>query len=202
MFGGSTPEREAKQLKKKGPPARTRALVEFLEEKGLAGVTILDVGFGVGGLHLELLRRGAASAVGVEIVPEYLEAATRLAAELGFADRVEYHLGDFALMQDRFEQADIVVLDRSVCCYPDMPALVGPSARKARRFCAIIVPMDFWLSRLVVKAFNAAMRLFRREFRAYLHHQAAIDTEFEGAGLRLVMTSRSTIWRTFLYERV
>ena len=40
----------------------------------------------------------------------------------------------------RVPSADVVVLDKVICCYPDMPALVQASAAKARRLYAIVVP--------------------------------------------------------------
>ena len=49
---------------------------------------MLDVGGGVGPLHLELLRRGAARATSVELVDSYDAEADALARELRLAGRV------------------------------------------------------------------------------------------------------------------
>ena len=41
-------------------------------------------------------------------------------------DRVRYEVGDFVALAPDVEPADVVALDRVVCCYPDMAALVSP----------------------------------------------------------------------------
>ena len=201
MFGGSTPRKEAEAFRKKGLPKRTRPIVDFLQSAEIEGASVLDIGFGVGSLHLELLRSGAGAVVGVEVVDTYVGESERLASELGFADAVDYQLADFTRIQSDIEAADIVVLDRSICCYPDMPGLVKPSAEHARRFYAIVLPVENIASRLIIGLVNAALRLVRREFRAYIHPQVAIDEIVEGAGLRRVFYKRSGVWKAMIYER-
>ena len=159
VFGGSTPRKEAEAFRKKGLPKRTRPIVDFLQSAEIEGASVLDIGFGVGSLHLELLRSGAGAVVGVEVVDTYVGEAERLASELGFADAVDYQLADFTRIQSDIEAADIVVLDRSICCYPDMPGLVKPSAEHARRFYAIVLPVekhrfapDHWIGKCCIAA--------------------------------------------------
>ena len=138
MFGGGTARREARAYRKNGLPKRIGVLVDQFPRDGIEGSQVLDIGGGIGGVHHELLRRGAVGAVLVEVSPAYEAAARELARELGHADAVEYRLGDFVALSDEIDPADIVVLDRVVCCYPDMPALVEASAARARRFYLLV----------------------------------------------------------------
>ena len=46
-------------------------LVGFLGEAGVGGATVLEVGGGVGGIRIELLRRGAERSVNLELSPAY-----------------------------------------------------------------------------------------------------------------------------------
>ena len=141
--------------KRRAVTGRQRAIVEPLEAEGIEGASVLDIGFGVGDLHFELLRRGAGSVTGVEVSAAMAEQARALAAELGFGERVAYQLGDYAELHEAIGDADVVVLDRSVCCYPDWRALVEPSARRARRYYGLILPRDTWYMGGAARAMNA-----------------------------------------------
>ena len=92
-------------------------------------------------------------------------------------------------------------LDRAVCCYPEMPALVKPSAELASCFYALILLVENVVSRAFVWIANAGLRLLRREFRVFVHPRIEIDAIVERAGLRRVLCERSGIWRAILYER-
>lgn len=59
------------------------------------GRTILDVGTGPGRYPIELLKRGAVRALGLDIAPEMIEIARREAEAAGVADRAEWVVSDF-----------------------------------------------------------------------------------------------------------
>ena len=123
----------AGRYRKRGLDATARRMVGFLEQQGIEGATVLEIGGGVGEIGLELLRRGAERAVNLELSPAYDAEAARLAAEAGVQGRVERRLHDIAVDPDAIEPADIVVLHRVVCCYPDYERLLGAAAAHARR---------------------------------------------------------------------
>ena len=89
-------------------------LSSFSRSEGLEGKTVLDIGSGIGALHMELLLAGAESAIGVDASPTNVAAARTLADEMGVADRVEERQGDFVELQDAIAEADIVTLDRAI----------------------------------------------------------------------------------------
>jgi magnesium-protoporphyrin O-methyltransferase len=193
-FGRRLASRWASGFRKRdAPDRRHRAILDRLAAEGIEGASVLDVGFGVGDLHFELLRRGAATVVGVEVSSAMSEQARTLAGELGFAERVDHRLGDYAQLAAELGDADVVVLDRSVCCYPDWRALVEPSARHARRFYALMLPRDTWYMRAGVRAINLGLAAIRHEFRTYMHPRDQIDAVLAEAGLTLVLSS--TTWR-------
>ena len=100
-------------------------MVEFLELRGIEGATVLEIGGGVGEIQIELLKRGAARSVNLELSSAYDEEAKRLLREAALEDRAERRLHDIAVEPDGVESADIVVLHRVVCCYPDYERLLG-----------------------------------------------------------------------------
>ena len=177
--------------KRRAVTRRQRAIVEPLEAEGIEGASVLDIGFGVGDLHFELLRRGAGSVTGVEVSAAMAEQARALAAELGFGERVAYQLGDYAELHEAIGDADVVVLDRSVCCYPDWRALVEPSARHARRYYGLILPRDTWYMGGAARAMNAALFVIRHDFRLYMHPRAEIDAALAEAGLIRVLHAQT-----------
>ena len=108
-------------------------MVDLLAEAGVDGATVLEIGGGVGEIEIELLERGAASATGLELSPAYDADAARLLAEKGLGRAVRRRLLDLAAEPDAVEPADVVVLHRVVCCYPDYARLLSAAAGDARR---------------------------------------------------------------------
>lgn len=204
MFSRSVAQRELKAYMKKGLSRRSRHLVDTISDQGVTGATILEVGGGVGSLHLELIKAGATSAVGYDAAPAYVEAATILAERLGFKESVEYHVGDFTEMGATADDADIVVLDRVVCCYPDMRALVTVAALRTRRVCVLTYPRRNWLTRAAVSMLNAAQALRNKRFRVYLHKPTEIAALMASQGLTRVLHDYSGIfreWEVAVYRR-
>lgn len=123
----------ARRYRKQGLDRTGRRMLELVASRGIDGASVLEIGGGVGEIHLELLRQGADRATNLVIVDAYEEPAARLAAEAGVTDRVQRRRLDIATSADDVEPADVVVLHRVVCCYPDYTALLGAAADHARR---------------------------------------------------------------------
>ena len=111
--------RAAKRYREKGIDKTAQRMIGFLEQHGIAGATVLEVGGGVGELEIECLKRGAARTLNLELSPAYDEEATRLLREARLEGRAERRLHDLAADPDGIEPADVVVLHRVVCCYRD-----------------------------------------------------------------------------------
>ncbi len=201
MFGLKRARRELQRYWKKGLDRHAKVLIESLKARGIAGTDVLEIGFGIGALHLELLKAGATRAVGLELSPAYVEVAKELAEKLGFKHAVDYCLHNIAEDPGQVAEAGVVVMHRVVCCYPDMAGLVRPAAKRARRFLALSFPRTVWWVRLGVKMVNALLALARRDFRTYLHAPQAINATVEEAGLKEVFQAYSGPWQIVLFER-
>jgi magnesium-protoporphyrin O-methyltransferase len=94
-----------------------------------------------------------------------------------------------------------VALDRVICCYADMAALVGRSASLARRRYGLVYPRDSWLSRIGVRLENAWLRLTRSSFRTYVHRTADVDAILAAHGLVRRLHRTTLIWQLAIYER-
>lgn len=196
-FGAKKARRDLRRYRRRGPIPSTRMLVEDLRAAGVAGDSILDVGGGVGAVYHLLMGAGAREATHVDVSADYIDAAREESARLGHADRVRYIQGDFVEVAPTVSAADVVTLDRVICCYPDMEALVTAASGKTRRLLGAVYPRDVWWVRVGVRAANALMRLRGSAYRAFLHPPAAIDAVLGRHGL-----ARRTLRRTIAWEIV
>jgi magnesium-protoporphyrin O-methyltransferase len=201
-FDGRLAQRELREYRRKGPGRASRAIAEALGRKGTEGRTVLDIGGGVGAVHQQLLARGAARVTDVDASRAYLEAARAEAERVGLADRVRFEYGDFVSMAPGIEAADLVALDRVVCCYGDVDALVGLAAARTRRRLAITIPPDAWPVRAVIAVGNSWYRLTRNAYRAYAHSHERVIAAAEAAGLVPAGPITSVgWWRLLVFER-
>jgi magnesium-protoporphyrin O-methyltransferase len=163
--------------------------------------SVLDIGGGIGVIGQELLRRGAGTAVLVDASRDYLDVARQLARESGTLERIEFVDGDFVRRAPGIDVADVVTLDRVVCCYPDAEALVRESAARARYVYGLVLPRDRSLFRIGVKVLSAWLRLRRSAYRPYAHANEYVDSLVAAAGLRLRSERTTFLWRVAVYER-
>jgi len=202
FFNEKFATKELKRYRRKGPMPSTRILVERLRAAGVEGATLLDIGGGIGVIQHELLDAGAASAVDIDGSSPYLAIARAEAERRGHTDRSRFELADFVDAAESVEPADIVTLDRVVCCYPDMETLVALSAARARRLYALVYPRERtpWM-RLARPVCNTWSRLRRCPLRFYLHPTAEIDRIVREAGLALRERHTTFLWQIAIYER-
>ena len=202
MFGDKTARRDLKRYRKKGPSKPTRRLLDALRREGVEDASVLDIGGGVGAIQHELLDSGAARATGVDASPAYLRAATSEAERRGHGEQVTQHEGDFVALAGGIASADIVTLDRVICCYSDVNRLVGRSAERAHHLYGLVYPRDAWWTRLAFRLMNLGLRLARKQFRAYIHPVDAVDGISRSAGLALQTRQNvGPIWQVVVYER-
>jgi len=177
-------------------------LIGTLLDLGVKGVTLLDIGGGIGTVQLELLRGGATGATSIEASAAYVQIAQQLAAEAGLQQRITHMHGDFVTLAHRVPEADIVALDRVVCCYDDVEALVSLSAAKARRLYALVYPRSEWWVRLALFFENLSYRLRRSPFRAFVHPTQLVDRLVRSAGLQMVHQNNTFTWQVVVYRRL
>ena len=201
MFGSRFAKRMATRYRKRGLDKTAGAIVELLVERGVQGATVLEIGGGVGEIQLELLKRGAASSTNLELSPGYEPEAAALIDEAGFTGRVQRRRLDIATDPGAVQPADIVVLHRVVCCYPDYATLLGAAADHARRQLVFSHPPRNPVSRAVVASENLLSRLAGRDFRTFAHPPEAMLAVLAEHGLHLRATHRSRVWQVAAVSR-
>lgn len=192
---------KARDYTRKGLTGDARRIVDFLRGRMSPGYSVLEIGGGIGEIHLELLRDGAGRVLNVELATQYETVASELIRERGVGDRVERRLGDFVREAASVPAADVVVMNRVVCCYPDADALVGAAADHARRYLVMTIPVDRWWIRWGIAAGNAWLALRRSTFRGYVHATRVVLATAERRGIQLVDQRRGFIWQLIALER-
>jgi magnesium-protoporphyrin O-methyltransferase len=185
------------------PGAVSKALREALMAIGPAGRTVLELGCGPGALLVELLRAGAARVSGIDLAAEAIEEARRSAGEAGVAERATLSVGDGAHVA--LAPHDWVVLDKVLCCYPDVDALLRNSIRAARHLYAFAVPVSYgWrgaIARLALGAEAIVLAIVRRPCPAFVHDVAMIEGRLTEAGFRPVTRRTSSFWHIAVFAR-
>ena len=189
-------------LYRKGKPANTTPLlVNALISQGVEALSLLDVGGGIGTIQLELLRAGAVAATSVEASSAYVQVARELAAQSAREHQITYVHGDFVSLAGTIPDADIVTLDRVICCYDDVKSLVSLSASKARRLYGVVYPRSAWWVRVPLFLENLGYRLRRSPFRAFVHSSELVNQLIQHAGLKEVYHKHTLAWQVVVYQR-
>jgi SAM-dependent methyltransferase len=193
-------EEDLRRYQRYGPDPSTRMLLAELRRWPLEGLGLLDLGGGIGVIAVELGGAGLASVALADASAGYLEAARRhLSRRLR---RRQFFLGEFAETADSLPEADIVTLDRVVCCYPDVEGLLRGAAGRARSMVAFTYPLDVWYVRAGVVVENLWYRLRRDPFRAFVHSRERMASVLESAGFVRAARRRASLqWALDLYWR-
>ena len=201
-FDRAIAEGDLARYRKKGLDKRARLLLERIHRSGLSGRSVLDVGSGAGTLSLELLKAGATQATLADASPAYLAAAKAEAVRANLVDRVDIVPGDFVETVDRISPADVVVLDRVVCCYPAWSALLAAAMSRGRVLLGLTYPRARADVRLIFAIDNLRRRLKGDAFRAFVHPPAAMQAALHAGGWRLMSRQGTYAWRVDLYARM
>jgi SAM-dependent methyltransferase len=201
FFGERIARQHLRKYRRKGPYGTTKRLLAALRDASVPKQTLLDVGGGVGMIAHEMLAGETSSAVIVDASPAFLAAAREESERRHTEDRLRLQLGDAVELRDDVPAADVVTLDKVVCCYVDMESLLAITAPRARRLMALAYPRDDWWVRLMVAGGNLVLRLRGNAFRSYVHRNAAIEAALGRAGLAPRTLHRGAFWIVAVFER-
>ncbi len=200
-FGEEEAKANLKDYRRRGPANQTKLILEAVRSLGLRDAALLDIGGGIGTIHHELLKDVAGEAIHVDASSAYLKVATEEAKRLGHGEQVKFIHADFTDVAVDLNQADIVTLDRVVCCYPDFRSLLRAAASHSRRAIALTYPREIWYLRLGLKVANFFQRLRNDPFRIFLHPVHEMELLMNTEGLQKVAVRRLFVWEMALYQR-
>ncbi len=193
--------RYLKQFRKKGLAKEQKYIVEGIEKSPVGGKSILDIGCGAGGLHITMLKHGAASAVGVDMSEGMLEGAKHFAREFGFENQTKYLLGDVVEMNGTIGNADIVVLDKVVCCYEHLDKLLDASLSRTKEIYALSFPASNLMVKISFYGLIFIRKLFKAQFRPYWHDWEKMVQKIRDNGFSPVHTASTFFWSVYVFQR-
>jgi len=200
FFDQKEGRKSLRNYERKGIDGMTRAMIDYMISRGMQGRTVLEAGGGIGAVQVELLKAGVARTVNIELSGGYEDAASELLQREGLSERVQREVGDFTELTDRFE-ADDVVMNRVICCYPFMERLMKAAMSSSRRFVGATFPRDHLGSRVMVGVGNTYCRIRGVEFRSYIHPPDEIIATAGRGGFEVAFSDRDFIWNAVVFEK-
>ena len=201
LFNRRRARGDLRRYRSQGPSATTRLLLDALLEQRSDDQTLLDIGGGVGTIPHELLPAGFSQAVQVDASAAYLAVSEQEADRRGHRDRITYHHGDFVDLAPGLADADVVTLDRVLCCYPDVERLVTSSAAKAQHLYGVVFPRERVITRVGTVLANVWFRLRGSAFRTYLHPTEQVESTLHRCGFRRTSYAQSFLGQIATYAR-
>lgn len=192
---------ELEHYRERGAAKTTRLLIEALQTEPLEGLTLLDIGGGIGAIAHALVPAGVSHALDVDASAAFIAAAHEEAERRGLAERMHFVHGNFVELAPTLPAADLVTLDRVICCFDDMPALVSLSAARAKQLYGLVFPRDTWWTRLFGQARTVLLALARNPMRFYVHSAAAVDAVVRAHGLERKSSRVVGLWQVVIYAR-
>ena len=194
MFGAKAAARSLATYRRKGLGDLSQRMVDAAVAGGVDGARVVDIGGGIGALQAALLEKGAERGEIVELVGSYRNAALELARDEGLEGRVAFSVVDVLETPEAVEPADVVLMNRVVCCSPDGVALATAGARLARHTLVLSFPRDVVWTRVGVRLLNAGFRVMRRSFRTFVHPTTALLAALEAEGLQVRERGNDAFW--------
>jgi magnesium-protoporphyrin O-methyltransferase len=200
-FGEDQARSDIRDYRRRGPANQTKLILNAIRSLRIRDADLLDIGGGVGAIHHELLNDVARQATHVDASSAYLKEARAEATRRGHGERVNFIHADFTDVASDLPKADIVTLDRVVCCYPDFRSLLRAAAEHSQRALAFTYPRETWYMRFGLRIINFFQGLRRDPFRVFLHPIAEMDALLEREGFERVTLRRLIVWEMALYQK-
>jgi len=190
-----------KRYRRRGLDGAQEQMLRGLKTQGIEGRSVFDIGGGVGALDLELLLAGAASARVIDAAPGMIESARRLAGQLALSEKMEFQAAEFLSVADTQPEADIILLDKVLCCFEDPQKLIKASAPKARLLYAVSFPRDNVIAKFVFKGTAFLGKLLRWSFYPCYHAPSTLSRWINDEGFSEAFSARTPIWQILVFRR-
>ena len=201
MFDKKAAKRQLKRYLKKGPSKTTSMLLDAIQKKGVQGLDFLDIGGGIGAIQYDLIKAGASGGTSIEASSAYIDVVKDEILQNGLVETVSFKHGDFTTMASNVDSADIVTLDKVICCYDDMSELVGLSSKLARKIYAVIYPRDVWWTKLAFLMMNFYTRIKGCSFRTFIHPTQKVEEIIFENGLKRNYYTTTLIWQVAIFTK-
>jgi len=201
MFDKKAAKRALKQYLKKGPSKTTDILLKAIHNKGVKGLSFLDIGGGIGAIQYDLIKAGASSGISIEASPAYIDLVKNQIRKNNLAEIIDFRHGDFTEIAPYVDSAEIVTLDKVICCYDDMSELVKLSSKLSRKIYAIIYPRDVWWTKLALPFINFYPLIRRSPFRVFIHPTKKVEEIIIKNGFKRDYYAKTLFWQVAMFTK-
>jgi magnesium-protoporphyrin O-methyltransferase len=125
-----------------------------------------------------------------------------LARDTGVATKVRFQTGDYGAMSSDAPGAEIVIMDKVLCCSSDPGSLIARAFASGAANLAVSYPRDGLLPRASFTAMNFMGRLLRWSFYPFYHDPHALDRLLAATGFHEIRRSATPFWQIVILRRV
>lgn len=199
IFTDKKAEKNLKKYKKKGPDPSTFKLLNAIPDEGVKGASVMDIGGGVGAIQMNLLNRGASNVVSIDASKGYLAVSRKEAKRLHYEDKIQYHYGNYLAHAPSLPDADIVTLDKVLCCSHEPYDIIRASASKCNRYYGIVVPRDRFSARFMVFFTQIGMWISGNPFRFHVYNIDKMTDAVCDFGFKSPTSIKHKFWLSLLF---
>jgi SAM-dependent methyltransferase len=178
------------------------AILDLVRDTAVRRPSVLELGCGTAALGVAMLEMGASRLTGVDLSPASIDLARQRADAAGFSEATRFEVGNAAATAA--DPHDWVILDRVICCYGDVDALVGRAVSLAGERIALSVPDSRGWRGLVNRPLwlaEFAWDRFQGGCRGYVHDLRRIERRLAAAGFAPSGSDRIGLWHIGIYDR-
>jgi len=201
MFDKKAAKRALKRYLKKGPSKTTKMLLKAIHKTEVKGLDFLDIGGGIGAIQYDLIKAGASKGTSIEASPAYIDLVKEEIQKNNLDEIIDFKHGDFTAIASDVDSADIVTLDKVICCYDDMSELVRLSSRLSRKIYAVIYPRDVWWTKLALPFINFYPIIKGSPFRVFIHSTKKVEEIIIRNGLKRDYYATTLFWQVAIFNK-
>jgi len=201
MFDKKAAKRALKRYLKKGPSKTTGMLLKALHKTEVKGLDFLDIGGGIGAIQYDLIKAGASKGTSIEASPAYIDLVKEEIQKNNLDEVIDFKHGDFTAIASDIDSADIVTLDKVICCYDDMSGLVRLSSKLSRKIYAVIYPRDVWWTKLALPFINFYPIIKGSPFRVFIHSTKKVEEIIIRNGLKRDYYATTLFWQVAIFNK-
>ena len=131
------------QYDEKGLKKHTKFIFDYFDHLDLTEFTLLELGCGVGGLLFKFLDMDAKHIYGIDLSEQMIRKAKENANKFNYEQQSSFVIGEFNVDAKKLlsiNQADIVIADRVLCCYPVPMDIMEQILRYNPKYIVIVQP--------------------------------------------------------------
>jgi len=201
MFDKKAAKRALKRYLKKGPSKTTKMLLKAIHKTEVKGLDFLDIGGGIGAIQYDLIKAGASKGTSIEASPAYIDLVKEEIQKNNLDEVIDFKHGDFTAIASDIDSADIVTLDKVICCYDDMSGLVRLSSKLSRKIYAVIYPRDVWWTKLALPFINFYPIIKGSPFRVFIHSTKKVEEIIIRNGLKRDYYATTLFWQVAIFNK-